>query len=635
MTTIISKMITTIFQPFTKSKLSLTHNKYFPLAIWCICLIIFIPFQYQLWMQLSHRWRYYIPLPKHPKIKYVHNNKIAVFGISLKYFIEVVRKFSVENKTTPNPTMYDFVDYWIKPKTFSNNECFLELLGREQPNVISTTVKYFVSYVWAYSLKELVSALEYELLTIQNKQDVFIWIDSICLNQHLEEKISPEQLQQTFGESLKAIGSVVLVLVNWRDPSYAKRIWCVFEAFMSKSTEGTQVILAMSEEEERSLVKAMIGNEISQPFLQKLFISVDVESAKAREEPDRQAILKLIRKYGVSDVNAVILGNLKQWIVQGGDIALKSVDEDSKESGSICLARRAVHDALGEVDVALEWAKKTLNIYINVFGPEHEWVATAYANKVASLQILRRLDEAVVANEQGLAIRIKLLGEDHPNTINGRVWKANILKAQGKLEEALVIFSEVLESRKRILGEDHIDTLIATNYKAGCLLYLERHDEALPLFNQAITITKRTLGENHPNLAVQLNNKALCLQGMECPEEALPIYDQDFAITTKVYGADHPEVAQSLLNKAGCLDSLKRYKEALVLYDQSLTIYFKTYGNEHSTVGRVLHFKAICLKHLGRKEEAMDLGKQALGICESRLGHDHPETVNARTWWGN
>jgi hypothetical protein len=204
MTTIISKMITTIFQPFMKSKLSLKNVTYFQLAFECISLILFIPYRYELWMQISHRWRYYIPLSKHPKIKYVHNNKIAESGISLKYLIELVRKFSVENNTS-NPTMYDLVNQWIKHKTFSNNESYLEFLCREQPDLIATTADYFVSYVWSYPLKELVEALEYELLTKQNKQDIFIWIDSVCLNQHIDEKIPPFQLQDTFGESLKAI----------------------------------------------------------------------------------------------------------------------------------------------------------------------------------------------------------------------------------------------------------------------------------------------------------------------------------------------------------------------------------------------------------------------------------------------
>jgi tetratricopeptide (TPR) repeat protein len=557
-------------------------------------------------------------------------NGSYVGGVSLKYIMELSKQLK------PHATMTDFVRDIIKPATLKNKESYLQLLAREQPSKVKPTADHFTSYVWSYEVvDELLASLKYTLLDKTEAEDVFIWLDAFCVNQHMKSTATPEQLQQTFGESLKAIGSVVMVLVNWKNPEYSKRIWCVFEAFITKSTEGTQVILAMSEEEEKSLVDAMIGNEVHQDFLNELFSSVDVESAKAKEPADEKAILQIIRKYGVSEVNAVILGNLKQWMVLGGDIALKSMDENSKEAANICNSRFMVHRALGEFEAALEWAEKALNIYIKVYGPEHQEVATGYNNIAASLKILGRLDEAFIANEQASSIYTKVLGEDHPLTINGRSWKAGILQAQGKLEEALVIYNEVLESRKRVLGEDHNDTVAAMSYKAGCLLKLKRHDEALPLYNQAITISKRTLSENHPNLAGYLGGKALCLEEMGRPEEALPIYDHDFAITSKVYGADHPQVALSLLNKAACLDSLKRYNEALVLYDQSLNIYLKTYGNEHADVGRVLHFKASCLKHLGRNKEAMELGKQALGILERTLGHDHYRTVIARTWWGN
>jgi tetratricopeptide (TPR) repeat protein len=555
-------------------------------------------------------------------------NGSYVGGVSLKYIMELSKQLK------PHATMTDFVREIIKPATLTNQESYLQLLAREQPDQVKSTADHFTSYVWSYKVvDELLASLKYTLLDKTNKQDVFIWLDAFCVNQHMKSTATPEQLQQTFGESLKAIGSVVMVLVNWRDPSYSKRIWCVFEAFITKKS-NTNVILAMSSTEEKSLVKAMIGNEIGDKFLQQLFSSVDVESAKAKEPADQHAILQIIRKFGVSDVNAVILGNLKQWIVQGGELALKSVGEDSVEAGRICTAQRAVHEALGEYDASLEWAEKALIIGIKIYGAEHQIVATRYTNKAASLKILGRLDEALIANEQASSIYIKVLGNDNPHTIMSRVWKAEILKTQGKLEEALVIYSEVLESRKRVLGEDHIDTVAAMSYKATCLLYLKQHEEALPLYDQAITMSKHTLGENHPNLAGYLNNKALCLKQMGRPEEALPMYDQVMAIKMKVYGADHPEVAQTLMNKSNCLVSLKRYNEALILYDQALTIDIKAYGNEHADVANVLGFKASCLKNLGREKEAMELGKQALGICERTLGPDHPQTVILRKNWG-
>jgi tetratricopeptide (TPR) repeat protein len=556
-------------------------------------------------------------------------------GISLKFIMELSKQLK------ENDTMADFVHKIIKPATKARNESYYQLLAREQPSKVKSTADHFISHVWSYKTKsELMASLQYTLLDqlkTEDEADVFIWLDGLCVNQHLvsgTKKASPEQLQQTFGESLKAIGSVVMVLSNWQDPQYAKRIWCVFEAYQCK-LHFVQVIVAMSPTEEKSLVDAMIRNKIHQKFIETYFSSVDVESAKAKEPADEQAILQLIREYGVSDVNGVVLGKLKQWLVHGGEIALKSVDENTREANNICAARAMIHQALGEFDTALEWAEKALNICIQVYGPEHHEVATAYNNKAARLSIVGRLDEALFANDKAIAIDTKILGIDHPNTINGRSWKAGILQDQGKFEEALVIRDEVLQARRRVLGEDHPSTVEAMTYKANCLVELKQYEAALVLYEQVIVISKRNLGENHLNMASFINNKALCLQEMGRPEEALPLYDQVIAIKKKVYGEAHPDVALSHASKAECLRMAKRFNDALPLYDQALAIYVKVYGENHSTIALSLNNKALCLKSLGRINESKQVGKQALEIAERILGSSHPYTVLYRKNWGS
>jgi hypothetical protein len=146
-------------------------------------------------------------------------NGSYVGGVSLKYIMELSKQLK------PRATMTDFVRKIIKPATLKNKESYLQLLAREQPDKVKSTADHFVSYVWAYEVGyELIAALEYTLLKKLNQQDVFIWLDAFCVNQHMKSTATPEQLQQTFGESLKAIGSVVMVLVNWQYPEYAKRI---------------------------------------------------------------------------------------------------------------------------------------------------------------------------------------------------------------------------------------------------------------------------------------------------------------------------------------------------------------------------------------------------------------------------
>jgi tetratricopeptide (TPR) repeat protein len=563
-----------------------------------------------------------------------------VGGISLKYLEELISNNT--DQLPPNATMTDLVRDVIKPATSTKKESYLQKLAREQPDKVKSTADHFVSYVWSYQLvDELLASLKYTLLDKTNQEDVFIWLDGFCVNQHQVSNgvaVTPEQLQLTFGESLKAIGSVVMVLVNWRDPSYAKRIWCVFEAYMAKKS-NTKVILAMSSSEEKSLVETMIANDITTGFLASLFGNVDVESAQAKEPQDQQAILQLIKQYGVADVNAVILNNLKQWMVHGGDVALKTVGENSIEGSSICNFRHIIHRLLGEFDTSLEWAEKTLNISIKIYGPEHENVAVSYDNLSACFKDLGRLNEALVANEHDWAICSKILGMDDPDTISCLSKKATILQGLGKLKEALLVRDEVLQTSRRVLGEDDDDTTLAKLKKADCLRQLKQFDEALVLFDEVVEATKRylvqyQLGDNQPALADRLHDKAQCWEEMGRPEEALILCDQALGIYMKTLGVNSLQVANCTLTKAKCLDNLQRSEEALDLLNQSLEIRTKIYhGLEHINVAEVLHYKGLCLKHLGQQQQADELGKQSLGIYERKLGMNHPVTVEVRNVW--
>jgi tetratricopeptide (TPR) repeat protein len=555
-------------------------------------------------------------------------------GISLKYIIELTKQL------TENDTMENFVQKMIKPITKPRNESYFQYLAREQPSKVKPTADHFISHVWSYKTKsELMASLQYTLLDKlrTSNDDVYVWLDGLCINQHLIGKstaATPQQLQSTFGESLKTIGSVVMVLSNWKNPSYPKRIWCVFEAYMTKKIPNIKVTLAMSPTEEKSLINAMIGNEIDQQFIETYFSSVDVESATAKEPADEQAILQLLREFGVADVNSVVLGNLKQWMVQGGDVALASVNENSRQAANVCAARFNIYHSLGAFNEALEWADKALQIDLKLYGPDHEYVAADYNNKMLVLKALGRLDEAIETNEQDFAITSKILGADHPETISSRCETGILLEVQDKFKEALLVFDEVLQNRRRILGNDHRDTVLVMAYKANVLESLTRRDEALSLYDEIIIISKHNLGENHPNMAAYINNKARCLQRMGRPEEALPLYDQSIAIYKKVNGEGHPDVAIVIGAKADCLRITKRFNDALLLYDQALSIDIKVYGENHSKVVEDLHNQALCLESLGRMDESKQVGKKAVEIAERVLGLSHRDTLIYRGKWG-
>jgi tetratricopeptide (TPR) repeat protein len=559
-----------------------------------------------------------------------------LIGISLTYILQISKQLE------QNDTMNDFVQKIIKPTTQQRNESYVQYLARENPTKIKHKADYFISYVWSYKIQnELLSALQYTLFcdNDNHQDDIYVWLDAFCINQHHHQP--NQQLvilsNNTLLEIIKSINSMVIVFCNWENPEYTKRSWCIFETYLAEKSQIDHVILAMSENEQNNLIQAMIHNKIDYPFLETYFsVMVDVETAKAKEPSDEQAILQLITEFGIAEVNSVVLDHLKQWMVQVGEIALANnsiVQEHSIEAGNICMAQYAIYSVLGEYNTALQWVEKALTSYLQVFqgNCDHEEIASAWNGKMSCLHQLGHLDEAFIANDQVLAIRNKILGPDHPNTLTSLSWKAGILQSQGKLQEALILRNEVLESRKRVLGNEHNDTVAAMTHKALILKEMKQFDDALKIFEEIMTISERILSQNHPTFAARLENKALCLQEMGRPAEALPLYDKTLQIWRKVYGDFHPEVAICLTNKAKCLRALKQYSKALDLIEEALVINRETYGNEHFVIADNLASKALNLQNVGKLQESYQIGKQALEMFESTLGVNHPRTINARS----
>jgi tetratricopeptide (TPR) repeat protein len=556
---------------------------------------------------------------------------IKVGGISVRHFIDFVKKNI--DYSNPTITMNEFVAQVIKPKTSEKKESYLEYLARENESAIRATAEYFVSYVWAYPLKELINALDYTLLQKLKNDDVFIWLDGCCFNQHrVESHSTPQLLSDTFGETLKAIGKVAMVLVNWRDPSYSKRMWCVFEAYMSK-VSNAQITLAMSQNEEENLVHAMVTNEISPQYMGDLVGTVNVEKAEAKEPRDQEIILQLIRQYGIPEVNGVVTTNLRRWIVDVGEIALQSVAPNSKDAAYVCLARRAIHQALGEYHEALKWSEKSLEIWEQVPEAQESVKATIYNNMAETLESLGRFTDAYEINEKGLEINSRVLGPDHASTITSLAWKANILQFQGKFADALVVINQVLTARERLDGSTHENTANCYVNRAGCLRHLGKFEDAYRDIEHGLQIQTNKLGPDHITTVTSMALKGNILRAQGKYDDALQVFDQVLSARRRIYGDMHPDITTSLKDKAGCLRSLQRLDEALAMFDQTLKMRIKLYGEkDHPDVAMSYNDKGSCLSDMGKNDQARECFASALEIYRKYYGEEHSNVATA-LWW--
>ena len=173
----------------------------------------------------------------------------------------------------------------------------------------------------------------------------FVWFDVVAVCQHYSGTLRPGELKQVFGPMVGSIGRVVCVFTAWDDPSYIKRMWCLFELVMAINF-GCQWDIAMPFTQIQAFHEGLKYGSMMK-FLSALS-SVDVGNACAREENDRLAILcemrtiEQLREYGsgISGVNNRVAWAMKEWMLGsarkavGGDIRdistlYEQVDRDS------------------------------------------------------------------------------------------------------------------------------------------------------------------------------------------------------------------------------------------------------------------------------------------------------------------
>jgi hypothetical protein len=118
-----------------------------------------------------------------------------------------------------------------------------------------------LSYTWGYKMLSVASALQrWADQGGHNPKRSYIWICSLCLNQHRigTKVVSAEQLAGEFGPRVVAIGRLLPMLEPWRNPSYLTRAWCLFELYTAIGERDNVIIdVILTEAEHTSFVTAM------------------------------------------------------------------------------------------------------------------------------------------------------------------------------------------------------------------------------------------------------------------------------------------------------------------------------------------------------------------------------------------
>ncbi|CAE8647074.1 unnamed protein product [Polarella glacialis] len=184
----------------------------------------------------------------------------------------------------------------------------------------------FLSWVWSYKVLDVCSALARWLKTQGTNASalVFIWWCFFTNNQFRIQSggtVTTQDLCETFGDQLKKVGRMLIMMNKYRDPEYVKRIWCIFEVHMA-AAESIKTELTLPDSAQEEFDELARGGLDS---LSNLLSSIDTEKAEASVKTDETAIKVLIKSgAGFDRVNELVEETLMASLTQEFSRALKA-----------------------------------------------------------------------------------------------------------------------------------------------------------------------------------------------------------------------------------------------------------------------------------------------------------------------
>ena len=160
----------------------------------------------------------------------------------------------------------------------------------------SSRATLFVSWAWAFTLEQMLSALEaWQAQSSVQEGNIYIWWCFFCNNQYrlTADEGSPDELAKIFGIKLVEIGSMLMVVDKPEKPQNLSRLWCIFELWTAE-THKVEIQICLSDEGEeafRKLVKN--GSKVARTIAR--MTKVDASMADASVESDKSFLTSLMK----------------------------------------------------------------------------------------------------------------------------------------------------------------------------------------------------------------------------------------------------------------------------------------------------------------------------------------------------
>lgn len=306
----------------------------------------------------------------------------------------------------------------------------------------------------------------------------------------------------------------------------------------------------------------------------------------------------------------------------------RNIGETSTDYASILLLLSNLHYRLGEMEEAEVTARESLEMTIDLYGPDHPEVASVLNTLALALEELGEMEEAYEAYYRVIEIR-RQNSEQNSNLAANLNNLAILLQEDGQLDEADELFKEAVALVEDEWGEEHPYMAYTLSGYSGVHQDRGEYDLAEDDLQRALKIGLVSFPPEHPFIAVVLYNLGGLFEEMENYSEAINYYEQGLTLRRNSLPPEHPDIATSLDATGTALVKAERAAEAEPLFREALTIRENDFEENDWRIAQVESHLGRCLLLQHKYDEAELLLAKSHPILDEALGPDNLHTQRA------
>ncbi|MGE5341963.1 MAG: tetratricopeptide repeat protein [Candidatus Omnitrophota bacterium] len=315
----------------------------------------------------------------------------------------------------------------------------------------------------------------------------------------------------------------------------------------------------------------------------------------------------------------------KEYVIYGESV-VRGMGDKEKDEGLAALANNLsiFYRAMGQLDRALEYQLKSIEIAEAVLALQHPALAASYNNLSLIYKDMGQLARALECQLKANEILEAVLDSQHPHLAISYNNLSLIYQAMGQFDRALECQLKAIEINEAVLDPQHHDLAGSYNNLSTIYKVMGQLDRALEYQLKSIEIDEAVLAPQHPDLATSYNNVSSIYQAMDQLDRALEFQLKAIKIREAVLGPQHPDRAQSYNNLSRIYHDMGGLGQALEFQLKAIEIDEAVLDPQHPNLATSYNNISMIYKDIGQLDRALEFQLKTIGIKENILGSMHP-----------